>query len=135
MNISHTLTWSKYLGTDTAAGDMATTGGATYSIVNIQSADDVGLQLSWAGSSPLGTMSFTASNNYDPSTNSGSGAVWTTVPASVWSATGTLNPAGSDSDVIATLAVREVVRAKWLKLTYTPTSGSGTLRCYMHGKG
>jgi hypothetical protein len=91
--------------------------------------------MSWSGSSPAGTTSFAASNNYDPSSNSGSGATWTTIPSTAFAATSGYSPAGSDSDCLVTISLKDVCRCRWLKVTYTPASGSGTLRCHMHGKG
>jgi hypothetical protein len=135
MIVQHQLAWTPPLATDALAANMATSAGASYAILGIHSADEVGLQFTWTGTSPVGTMSFAASNNFDPSTNAGSGATWTTVPSTVFSSTSAFNPAGSASDCIATLTVKDVVRAKWLKITYTPTSGTGTLKCYSHSKG
>lgn len=133
MLVSHDLVWSKYVGSDTTAGNMATTGGATVAVLGIAKADDVGLQLVWSGSSPAGAFTFGVSNCYDPATNTA--GTWTTLPTSLLSGTGTLNPAGSDSDNFVTWSPAEVARAKWMKITYTPASGSGTLRGYAHLKG
>jgi hypothetical protein len=119
---------------DPTGADMATTGGAVYAYQNVQSADEVGLQFAWSGTSPVGTLAVAASNNYDQATNSGANAVWTDLPSTLF-AGDTMAVSGNTGNKLLTVNLKDHVRAKWLRAAYTPTSGTGTLRCHLQGKG
>ena len=128
-----TLPWSKYLAAGVTAGDMATTGGATVAIADVKNYDSVGLQFSWEGTSPVGAITLAGSNNYNQYTNSGAGAVWTDVPATI--IVGSLAVSGNTGNTLATVNLKELFRVQKLRATYTPSSGVGALTCNVNGKG
>lgn len=88
--------------------------------INIQQMSYVGFDVSWTGT-PVGTFSVEVSNTYK---QSGEGVVlvagnWTALTLSaVVSATGTSGNGFIDIDGVS---------ADWIRLTYTRTSGTGSL--------
>lgn len=88
----------------------------------------VGFDISWAGA-PVGTFSIEVSNSYNPGTPlSGIAAPgsWTALTLSTpITATGTPGNAFIDIDAIS---------ATYIRLTYTATSGTGSLTAYLSAK-
>ena len=113
-------------------GDMSAniTGAATI----IQKISMVSYGFSWAGATPVGTISVQVSNDYSLLANGqvGNAGTWTVLPISYQGSTvnsvpvtGNTGNGFIDIDQIAAYAIRVV---------YTSTSGTGTLQCLLNGK-
>jgi hypothetical protein len=97
---------------------------------NISGMDDVGYSGSFTGA-PVGTFSVQASVDYQPGLaptdypiNAGT---WTTLPLN-----GTVTASGSPDNFFIDVTL---ISAPWIRLVYTPTSGTGTLSVWVCGKG
>lgn len=107
-------------------GDMS--GNITSAVTVIQNTSMIGYDISWTGSSPVGSMSVEVSNTYSQNAdgtvrNAGN---WTTLTLS-----STTNVSGSpgngfiDVDATGAFAIR---------LVYTRVSGTGTMNAIVTGK-
>jgi hypothetical protein len=106
----------------------------TSSVTVLQSITGVSYALSWAGTSPVGTVSVQVSNDYslEPTGAVNNSGTWTTVE---------LNVAGVPSTTIAitgntgTVFIDiERIMAYAIRLIYTAGSGTGTLQAVINGK-
>lgn len=93
---------------------------------------------SWAGSSPVGTISVQASNDYElnPEGNLYATGTWNTLPVSYWngSTTSTVTAipvSGSTGNGAIDIATNGFYA---LRLIYTATSGTGTLTVTIDAK-
>lgn len=108
-------------------GDMSQTS-IISKVTIIQSLSMVGYDISWSGSSPVGTCSVQVSNTYSQDSN---GAVknagnWTTLTlSSPCSVSGNTGNGAIDVDATGFYAIRFV---------YTKVSGTGTLNVTVNGK-
>lgn len=121
------ITWDTGVSGDTTVGDMSQasiTGLAT----NIEGMAGVSYQYVWTGSSPIGTLGWQVSNSWDPATSTGT---WTTLSTTLISNYSDLNPAGTASNSAVDLSG---LKYKWVRPTYTKTSGTGSLSCWVHCK-
>lgn len=113
-------------GTTGTSGDMS--GNITSTVTIIQNTSQIGYDISWSGSSPVGAITVQVSNSY---TQNVDGSVktagnWTTVTLSA--ATNVSGNTGNgfiDIDATGAYAIR---------LIYTRTSGTGTLTVFVAGK-
>lgn len=113
-------------------GSMA--GNITSDVTIIQQVSVMSYGYSWAGTSPVGTMSVQVSNDYsiDPGGAVLNAGTWTTMDLIYGGATVTSVPVTGntgngmiDLGLIGTYAIRTV---------YTRTSGTGTLQCKINAK-
>jgi hypothetical protein len=100
----------------------------TSALTNIEFLDNVGIQLSWAGTSPVGTFEVQVSldhqqDQYGNVTNAGNWA-----PISF-----TSPPAVSGNTGSVYLDINQI-SAPWIRVVYTKTSGIGLLNGYICGK-
>lgn len=100
----------------TASVDMSVAS-TTSAISNVENTDNIGIVLSWSGSSPVGTLTVDCSNDYD--TQSPGSAHW--VSLDFGSAISISGNTGSSIININQLPYT------WLRATYTKGSGTGTL--------
>ncbi len=113
-------------------GDMAATS-VTSSATLLQSVTMVNYQVTWTGSTPVGTLAVEASNDCVVSATGGvSGGTWNPVPldlagvsVSTIPVTGNTGKGMIDIDGIAAYALR---------LVYTKSSGTGTINAIVTGK-
>lgn len=97
---------------------------------NISGMDDVGYSGSFTGA-PVGTFSVQASVDYQPGLaptdypiNAGN---WVTLPLNA-----AVTASGSPDNFFIDITL---ISAPWIRLVYTPTSGTGTLSVWVVGKG
>jgi len=92
---------------------------------SIQSIDNVGAQFIWTATAAVGTWGFDVSNT----STDGIDGTWTalTLP------TIAEQPAGTSSTVNFAINFRQLPY-KWIRVTYTAVSGTGTASVYMFGK-
>ncbi len=110
------------------SGNMASTT-VTSEVTNVEGLDNIGIQLNWSGSSPIGTFAVQVSADYAQDylgnvTNTGNWVALAISPAVA--ATGT-------SPDTAFIALNQVP-APWIRVVYTRTSGTGTLQGYLTAK-
>jgi len=84
--------------------------------VNIQFTDNVGIQLSWTGADPLGTIGVQVSLDYNANTEAGT---WT--PLEINGAALTVAPGGTAGNAYLDL---NQLSAPWIQVTYTTASSS-----------
>lgn len=87
----------------------------TTEVTNVQNLDNIGIQIVWSGTSPLGEFFVETSNNYDQRLNTGD-----------WAALGfgaTIEIASNSGDHL--ISINQVPFA-WLRIRYARTSGIGT---------
>lgn len=109
------------------SGDMASS--ITSAITNIEGLDNIGIQLNWSGSSPVGTFAVQVSADYAQDflgnvTNTGN---WSAISISP-----SVAATGAASDT-AYIAIQQLA-APWLRVVYTRTSGTGTLQGFFTAK-
>ena len=88
---------------------------------NIQVYDNVGIQLSWSGADPLGTINVQVSLDYDP--RFPSGGVWTLLQDPSGNAI-KIQPTGSAGNGYFDL---NQLSAPWIQVVYTTASSSSGL--------
>jgi hypothetical protein len=86
---------------------------------NIQFFNDVGIQLAWTGSNPIGTIGVQVSNDYDPHFPAGP-ATWTPIQSSPGTPI-TVTPGGSAGNAYFNL---DGLAAAYVQVTYTTAGGS-----------
>lgn len=86
---------------------------------NIEFYDNVGIQLSWTGSNPIGTIGVQVSLDYDP--RFPAQGTWTVLTQPGTSTPVTIVPAGSAGNGYFDL---NQLSAMWVQVTYTTASGS-----------
>lgn len=94
---------------------------------NIKMMSLAGYDLSWTGT-PVGTFTVEVSNSYtqDPNGNAINAGNWTALTLSTAvTATGAAGGAFIDIDAVS---------ASWMRLTYTPSSGTGILTAIFSAK-
>jgi hypothetical protein len=104
------------------------TGNITSAAVEVKQQDNIGVQLNWTGT-PTGTFGVQVSMDYyqDLEGNIVNPGNWTALPLNpAILATGSPNTAYIDLNQLSTPYVR---------VTYTATSGTGTLDAFVNGKG
>jgi len=96
--------------------------------VNINFMDNVGIQLAWSGSNPIGSITFQVSLDYDPNNSVGT---WTTVQLTPGNNL-TISPAGTADNAYVDL---NQLSATYIRVIYTtaPTS-SGALTAKIAAK-
>ena len=87
----------------------------------------ISYDISWTGTSPIGTAAVQVSNTYKQNAAGGQQVAgdWTTIPLSVTDISGNSGSGIIEIPEIATYAVR---------LIYTRTSGTGTMQATINGK-
>lgn len=105
------------------AGNMA--GNLTSPVTNIQFLDLIGLELDVTGT-PSGTIAVQVSASYSQDNNGNvlNAGQWTTLTSQTITSG---SPTTTYIDIIPT-------SAPWIRLTYTASSGSGTLNAFVTGK-
>lgn len=98
----------------------------TSSISNIQFLDDIGIQLVWTGTSPVGTAAVEISIDHaqDSLGNVTVAGTWTALSA------GTAVSGNSGNIFFDVYGIS----APWIRVKYTKTSGIGTLNSYLCAK-
>lgn len=97
---------------------------------NIAFFDNIGAQLNWTGSNPIGTIGFQVSINYDP--RFPAIAVWTPVETSPGVPL-TVVPVGTAGNAYVDF---NQLSAPWFQITYTTAGGSvGNLTSFLTAKG
>lgn len=98
----------------------------TSSITNIQFLDNVGVQLNWSGSTPIGTIvvQVSADHAQDAEGNVTVAGNWISLPVSI-SVSGNTGSGYFDLNQLS---------SPWIRVVYTKTSGTGTLNGYVTGK-
>lgn len=89
----------------------------------------IGFDISWAATgSPNGTFSVEVSNSYsvDATGKQNNAGNWTALTLSQ-----AVSPTGSAGNAFIDI---DGVAASWIRLTYTPSSGTGTMNAYLSGK-
>lgn len=109
------------------AGDMSQAT-ITSIVTNIEQLDNIGFQLNWSGTSPVGTIAIQVSLDYAQDylgnvTNTGT---WATIGI-------TPTPSVSGNTGSAYIDVNQL-SAPWIRAVYTKTSGVGTLQGWITGK-
>jgi len=106
------------------------TGNLTSAITNIQFLDNIGIQLNFTGS-PVGYFQVQVSIDYaqDNQGNVTNAGNWT--PLYFTQITSTNVPTSSGSPIYLDLSE---LSAPWIQVTYTATSGSGTLNAFISCK-
>lgn len=99
-----------------ASGDMS--GAIASPSVDISNVDDISIVYEWAGTSPVGTLFVQVKNGDSP---------WSVLDISPPAAIS--GNSGNNNIQITNVSFKE------LRLTYTRTSGTGTLNAYLTGKG
>ena len=102
-------------------GNMATT--VTSAAINRSFSDNIGFQFQWTGT-PTGVFKVQTSLSYNPATGSG---FWDDYPFSP----ALTAPSGSAGHFSVEM---EEVTAAFLRVVYTPTSGSGSLNVWTNAK-
>lgn len=100
----------------------------------LQSVGNVSYEVSWTGTTPIGTLALQVSNSYslNGTGTPGVGGIWTTVPLEVSGAEVSSIPITGNADngfIDITMHAGYAVR-----LIYTKTSGTGTLLATVAGK-
>lgn len=97
-------------------------------VTNIQNLDNFGIQLTWAGASPVGVVSVQTSISYnqDAEGNVTSVGSWDTIPI-------TPTPSVSGNTGSMTIDMNQIP-SPWIRVVYTKTSGTGILNSYICGK-
>ena len=108
-------------------GDMS--GSITSSVTIIQKLPTVSYDISWSGTSPIGSMSVQVSNTYSENSD---GSVrnpgnWTTVPLGTNTTNVNTNTGNGFIDI-------DVIGAYAIRLVYNRTSGTGTMQAVINGK-
>ena len=85
--------------------------------VNVQFTDNVGIQVSWTGSNPIGTIGIQVSLDYNQNTKTGTWTPIQTTPGTPL----TVTPAGSAGNAYVDL---NQLSAPWIQVTYTTAGGS-----------
>lgn len=97
---------------------------------NIEFFDNIGVQLSWTGANPVGTIGVQVSINYD--SRFPANAVWTPLQTTPGTPL-TVIPGGTPGNAYIDL---NQLSAPWFQITYTTAGGSvGTLSSYLTAKG
>lgn len=102
---------------------MSGTSTLTSQITEIRGFDNIAYEVDFSGT-PIGTFTVEVSNSYDPITNPNA-----TFVVLVLSPT----PVASGSSGVIGIDINQS-GFKYIKLTYTNTSGSGVLQAYISGK-
>lgn len=102
---------------------MSGTSTITSQITEIRGFDNLSYEADFSGT-PVGTFSVSVSNSYDPITNPN--AVFVILPLSP-------TPVASGSSGVIGIDINQS-GFKYIKLTYTNTSGAGTLSAFISGK-
>jgi hypothetical protein len=105
------------------AGNMATT--LTSTVTNINKLDNIGIQCNYStAGAPVGVFSVQVSADYqqDYNGNVTNAGQWTTLTSA--------NASGGEP----TYFDMNQLSAPWIRLLYTPTSGSGSLNAYITAK-
>lgn len=84
-------------------------------------------EVTWSGSTPVGTMDVQVSNDYSINSDGSvrNAGHWVTIPSLSTAITG--NSGEGLFDIVQTGAYA-------IRLMYTPTSGTGTLQAFLNGK-
>lgn len=106
-------------------GDMSTAA-ITSSVTSIQFLDNIGVQVNWTGTAPVGTIAVQVSADYaaDEFGNVTNAGNWFTLPVS---------PAVSGGTGSVYVDLNQM-SAPWLRVVYTKTSGTGTLNAFITAK-
>ncbi len=115
------------------AGNMASASITSEATV-LQSLSCLSYEVSWTGTSPVGTLALQVSNSYTvaPAGGTGAAGTWTTVPLEVSGAEVTSIPVSGNTGngfIDVTLNAGYAMR-----LVYTKGSGTGTLNATVVGK-
>lgn len=112
-------------------GDMS--GTVTSLATNMEQLSCVSYDLAWTGT-PNGAFTVEVSNTYVPSAAPGNLPVnagnWTVIPQSSFQGTYP-TPAGSSSNGALDI---DITGFTWIRVVYTPASGTGVLNVYIAGK-
>ncbi len=100
----------------------------TSTVTNIEFMDNIGLQLVWAGTAPLGVAEVQVSLDYaqDYQGNVTNTGTWVAL-----SFASPLSVAGNTGSIYCDV---NQISAPWIRVVYTKTSGVGTLQGYIAGK-
>ncbi len=114
--------------TDPLMNGASTTSSINGTPINIQYLDDIGVQFSWTGSNPAGTITLQVSNDYNKHTQVGTWSTVQTTPGTNYSVSLGGTPGNTFADFDLTGAV-------WLRPVFTTTGGSvGTITCVTSAK-
>ena len=111
------------------SGDMSTAS-FTSAVTNIQFLDNVGIQINYSGSSPVGNFNVQVSADYAQDsqgnvTNSGN---WASI---VINGSANIAVPGNSSPIYIDL---NQLSAPWIRLSYTKVSGTGTANAFITAK-
>lgn len=100
----------------------------TSAVTSILNMDNIGIEFTWSGTSPVGTCSVEVSIDYaqDGQGNVTNSGTWTALTISP-----TLSVSGNSGSIYVDI---NQISAPWIRSKYTKTSGTGTLQCYIAGK-
>lgn len=126
--LSRATEWSSVVAGVVFDGDMSQAS-ITGAPINAETLSQVSWQLKWAATgTPVGAIDIQASNNFDRGKGTGD---WITVPRSLISGWADVQATGVSGEHLIQV---EDWPATWLRLIYTRTSGSGTLRAWAFGR-
>lgn len=94
--------------------NMATAGTQASTAINLDGIEECAIQISWVGTAPVGTLSYQGSNDNVVYTEFASGGV-----------------SGNTGSGLVNI---ESPAYSWVQVTYTKTSGTGTLNGNINGK-
>lgn len=125
---SMALKWSTSSGLATD-GDMSQTS-ITGTPTNLEGIEVISYQATYAATgTPVGTLSFQGSNNYDAQAGTGT---FVDLDSTLITGLTACHPAGVAGDHLITIDT-EVFKCKFIRPKYTRTSGSGTLNMWVFG--
>lgn len=116
-----------------SAGDMSATSVSTKSTV-LNSLTCLSYEVTWAGATPIGTLTLEVSNSYalNPAGGVATTGTWTTVPMDVGGAYATSIPiTGNTGNGFIDVTLQAGYAAR---LTYTKSSGTGAINAVIAGK-
>ncbi len=106
------------------AGDMSTAT-ITSVVTNIKYSDNVGIELDWTGTSPVGVAAIQTSISYQQD------AEGNVVTTGTWNTITSAPVTGNSGSLLFDL---NQIAPMWIRVVYTKTSGVGTLNGYICAK-
>jgi hypothetical protein len=111
---------------------MSGTSTITSLITSIQFLDDIGLELVWSGN-PVGNFQVLVSADYDPNENITGN--WVPILFTYWTGSAFVTDYNIPTDMGSPYYIdMSLLSAPFIKVTYTNTTGSGTLNGFLTAK-
>ena len=123
--------------TSTVSGALDTDGDMSQAVVAstptcCDGMSGISYQVAWAATgTPIGTLSVEVCNKESPTVTATS-TDWVAFDSTLIGSLSSCHPAGTAGSHVIVVAEPEL-KAKWVRLKYTRTSGSGTLNAWVYG--